>query len=220
MSTNPGDWTGLSAKSLKDRRLDGQPKPARRLLLSRLARLRLWAGSPVGVPVLDCGDRDGQLDPGRASLGCSLNDSARAARLYAILGGRAWRSLRPRSAPRIAVAPSRLCRRPHARRRHAARPRRAVLSCGVRHPGRADDPLLVLSADDRPATSSSSAALANYVRLASVDLYRTVVMTTLRISLWTTFIAMLLAYPLALVMVRGNALRRPRAAPSSCSRRC
>jgi len=53
---------------------------------------------------------------------------------------------------------------------------------------------------------SSAATLANYVRLASVDLYRTVVMTTLRVSLWTTFIAMLLAYPLALVMVRGHAL--------------
>ena len=53
---------------------------------------------------------------------------------------------------------------------------------------------------------TSSATLANYVRLASVDLYRTVVMTTLRVSAWTTVIAMLLAYPLALVMVRGNAL--------------
>jgi putative spermidine/putrescine transport system permease protein len=53
---------------------------------------------------------------------------------------------------------------------------------------------------------SSTATLANYVRLASVDLYRTVVMTTLRVSLWTTVIAMLLAYPLALVMVRGHPL--------------
>src|SRR5262245_11761480 len=53
---------------------------------------------------------------------------------------------------------------------------------------------------------ASSATLANYVRLASVDLYRTVVLTTLRVSAWTTLIAMLLAYPLALVMVRGNAL--------------
>ena len=52
----------------------------------------------------------------------------------------------------------------------------------------------------------ASATLANYVRLASVDLYRTVVMTTLRVSAWTTFIAMLLAYPLALVMVRGHPL--------------
>src|ERR1044072_1838736 len=32
----------------------------------------------------------------------------------------------------------------------------------------------------------ASATLANYVRLASVDLYRTVVMTTLRVSAWTT----------------------------------
>jgi putative spermidine/putrescine transport system permease protein len=53
---------------------------------------------------------------------------------------------------------------------------------------------------------AAAATLANYVRLASVDLYRTVVMTTLRVSLWTTAIAMLLAYPLALVMVRGHAL--------------
>src|SRR5882757_5295675 len=53
---------------------------------------------------------------------------------------------------------------------------------------------------------SASATLANYVRLGSVDLYRTVVLTTLRVSAWTTLISMLLAYPLALVMVRGNAL--------------
>ena len=52
---------------------------------------------------------------------------------------------------------------------------------------------------------TAAATLANYVRLASVDLYRTVVFTTLRVSLWTTVIAMLLAYPLALVMVRGHA---------------
>jgi putative spermidine/putrescine transport system permease protein len=53
---------------------------------------------------------------------------------------------------------------------------------------------------------TSSATLANYARLASVDLYRTVVMTTLRVSAWTTVIAILLAYPLALVMVRGHPL--------------
>jgi putative spermidine/putrescine transport system permease protein len=53
---------------------------------------------------------------------------------------------------------------------------------------------------------TASATLANYARLASVDLYRTVVLTTLRVSTWTTVIALLLAYPLALVMVRGNAL--------------
>jgi putative spermidine/putrescine transport system permease protein len=53
---------------------------------------------------------------------------------------------------------------------------------------------------------TSAATLANYMRLGSVDLYRTVVMTTLRVSLWTTVIAMLLAYPLALVMVRGHPL--------------
>ena len=53
---------------------------------------------------------------------------------------------------------------------------------------------------------TASATLANYVRLGSVDLYRTVVLTTLRVSAWTTLIAMLLAYPLALVMVRGHPL--------------
>jgi putative spermidine/putrescine transport system permease protein len=53
---------------------------------------------------------------------------------------------------------------------------------------------------------TAAATLANYLRLASVDLYRTVVFTTLRVSLWTTVIAMLLAYPLALVMVRGHPL--------------
>jgi putative spermidine/putrescine transport system permease protein len=53
---------------------------------------------------------------------------------------------------------------------------------------------------------TSAATVANYVRLGSVDLYRTVVFTTLRVSLWTTVIAMLLAYPLALVMVRGHPL--------------
>ena len=53
---------------------------------------------------------------------------------------------------------------------------------------------------------TAAATLANYLRLASVDLYRTVVFTTLRVSLLTTLIAMLLAYPLALVMVRGHAL--------------
>ena len=51
---------------------------------------------------------------------------------------------------------------------------------------------------------TSAATLVNYVRLGSVDLYRTVVLTTLRVSAWTTVIAMLLAYPLALVMVRGH----------------
>ncbi len=46
--------------------------------------------------------------------------------------------------------------------------------------------------------------LANYARLASVDLYRTVLFTTIRVSLFTTIGTMILAYPVALVMVRGN----------------
>ena len=48
--------------------------------------------------------------------------------------------------------------------------------------------------------------LTNYARLANVDLYRKVLMTTLRVSLYTTIGAMILAYPVALVMVRGHAL--------------
>lgn len=50
---------------------------------------------------------------------------------------------------------------------------------------------------------TSIPTLANYIRLASVDLYRGVMLTTLRISLFTTIGAMLLAYPLALVIARG-----------------
>ncbi|WP_420101453.1 ABC transporter permease [Bosea sp. (in: a-proteobacteria)] len=48
--------------------------------------------------------------------------------------------------------------------------------------------------------------LANYIRLATVDLYRGVLLTTLRISLLTTIGAVLLAYPLALVIARGPAI--------------
>lgn len=48
--------------------------------------------------------------------------------------------------------------------------------------------------------------LANYARLANVDLYRRVLATTLRVSLFTTLGTMLLAYPVALVMVRGHPL--------------
>ncbi len=48
--------------------------------------------------------------------------------------------------------------------------------------------------------------LANYARLANVDLYRKVLTTTLRVSLFTTLGAMVLAYPVALVMVRGHPL--------------
>ncbi|HSI41380.1 MAG TPA: ABC transporter permease [Xanthobacteraceae bacterium] len=55
-------------------------------------------------------------------------------------------------------------------------------------------------------TLTANFTLANYVRLGAVDLYRNVVVTTLRISLLTTVGAMLLAYPLALVVARGPAL--------------
>ena len=48
--------------------------------------------------------------------------------------------------------------------------------------------------------------LTNYARLANVDLYRKVLVTTLRVSLFTTLGAMVLAYPVALVMVRGHPL--------------
>jgi putative spermidine/putrescine transport system permease protein len=46
--------------------------------------------------------------------------------------------------------------------------------------------------------------LANYARLIEVPLYRRVLFTTLRVSLWTTLVAMVLAYPVALAMVRGS----------------
>ena len=49
-----------------------------------------------------------------------------------------------------------------------------------------------------------SLTLANYARLANVDLYRRVLLTTLRVSFFTTIGAMILAYPVALVMVRGH----------------
>jgi len=55
-------------------------------------------------------------------------------------------------------------------------------------------------------TLSGSFTLANYIRLGAVDLYRNVVVTTLRISFFTTIGAMLLAYPLALVIARGPAV--------------
>jgi putative spermidine/putrescine transport system permease protein len=53
---------------------------------------------------------------------------------------------------------------------------------------------------------STSLTFANYLRLADVDLYRKVLFTTLRVSLFTTVGAMVLAYPVALVMVRGHQL--------------
>ncbi len=52
---------------------------------------------------------------------------------------------------------------------------------------------------------STEITLVNYIRLFSVDLYRQAALTTLRVSLWTTLVSMLLAYPLALVMARGPA---------------
>ncbi|MDR6955400.1 putative spermidine/putrescine transport system permease protein [Ancylobacter sp. 3268] len=55
-------------------------------------------------------------------------------------------------------------------------------------------------------TLAGGFTLANYVRLGAVDLYRNVVVTTLRISLFTTLGAMLLAYPLAMVIARGPAV--------------
>jgi putative spermidine/putrescine transport system permease protein len=46
--------------------------------------------------------------------------------------------------------------------------------------------------------------LANYLRLLDVDLYRRVLMTTLRVSALTALIAAVLAYPVAIVMARGR----------------
>lgn len=46
--------------------------------------------------------------------------------------------------------------------------------------------------------------LANYLRLLDVDLYRRVLMTTLRVSVLTAVIAAVIAYPVAIVMARGR----------------
>lgn len=53
---------------------------------------------------------------------------------------------------------------------------------------------------------STAFTFANYARLVSVDLYRKAAWTTLEISVITTTISAVLAYPLALVMARGPAL--------------
>src|SRR5215469_16500334 len=50
--------------------------------------------------------------------------------------------------------------------------------------------------------------LAHYEHFFGTALYSRVLLTKLRISLWTTGIAMLLAYPVALVMVRSGATTR------------
>lgn len=50
--------------------------------------------------------------------------------------------------------------------------------------------------------------LANYVRLFSVDLYQKAMVTTLRVSAWTTLICAVLAYPVALLMARGSGFTR------------
>ncbi|WP_406855476.1 ABC transporter permease [Alsobacter sp. KACC 23698] len=52
---------------------------------------------------------------------------------------------------------------------------------------------------------TTDVTFANYARLAEVELYRTVLWTTLRVSALTTLFCMLAAYPVALVMVRGRA---------------
>jgi putative spermidine/putrescine transport system permease protein len=52
----------------------------------------------------------------------------------------------------------------------------------------------------------SDFTLVNYTRLATATLYQKVVLTTLRISLFTTLVAAILAYPLALVIARGPAM--------------
>jgi putative spermidine/putrescine transport system permease protein len=55
-------------------------------------------------------------------------------------------------------------------------------------------------------TLTHDPTLVNYIRLASVDLYQKVLVTTIKVSVLTTACAMLMAYPVALVMVRGNPL--------------
>ncbi len=46
--------------------------------------------------------------------------------------------------------------------------------------------------------------LAHYIRFFEVDLYQKVLWSTIRISLITSFLAAILAYPVATVLVRGN----------------
>jgi putative spermidine/putrescine transport system permease protein len=55
-------------------------------------------------------------------------------------------------------------------------------------------------------TLRSGLTLANYARLGTVELYQKVLLTTLRISFFTTLAAAFLAYPLALVIARGPAI--------------
>jgi len=53
---------------------------------------------------------------------------------------------------------------------------------------------------------ASDFTFANYVRFFSADIYRHVMMTTLRIGIVTTLIAIVVAYPLAWVVARGPKL--------------
>jgi putative spermidine/putrescine transport system permease protein len=53
---------------------------------------------------------------------------------------------------------------------------------------------------------TSGFTFANYLRLATVDLYLKVLFSTLRISFFTTAAAAILAYPLALIIARGSAV--------------
>lgn len=55
-------------------------------------------------------------------------------------------------------------------------------------------------------TLTSALTGANYARLAAVDLYRHVLIATLRIAVLTTVGTVLLAYPLAIIIARGPAL--------------
>jgi putative spermidine/putrescine transport system permease protein len=55
-------------------------------------------------------------------------------------------------------------------------------------------------------TISTHVTAANYLRLATVDLYLKVLFSTLRISFFTTLATAFLAYPLALIIARGPAL--------------
>ena len=61
-----------------------------------------------------------------------------------------------------------------------------------------------ISARTEAGVMMESWNVGNYLRLIDVDLYRTVLIRTLRVSFLTTIISIIIGYPLAIVMVRGS----------------
>ncbi|MBT3360305.1 MAG: ABC transporter permease [Rhodospirillales bacterium] len=61
-----------------------------------------------------------------------------------------------------------------------------------------------ISARSEAGVMIESWNVGNYLRLFDVDLYRIVLIRTLRVSFLTTIISIIIGYPLAIVMVRGS----------------